>query len=125
MQLVGLARRAGAVAPGVEAVREAVREGEARLVLLADDASPAQLDKVGRTLAGRPVPTARLGDRAMLGTAVGLGPISALAVTEASLAGRVVDELGDLVVGEPAAAAADAVDVDAVDVDVDSVGAER
>ena len=39
MQLLGLARRAGAVAPGTEAVRQAIRGGHARLVLFAADAS--------------------------------------------------------------------------------------
>lgn len=96
MQLLGLARRAGAVAPGTEAVRQAIRADKARLVLFATDASRAQLDKIGRTLHERPVPRARLGDRNMLGAAVGLAPLSAVAVTDAPLAERVVEELGDL-----------------------------
>lgn len=93
-QLLGLARRAGAVAHGTEAVREAIRNGEARLVVLAADASPAQLEKVRRTLGNRPVPQASLGDRAALGVAVGVAPVSAVAVTNASLADRVSVELG-------------------------------
>lgn len=96
MQLLGLARRAGAVAPGTDAVRQAVRDGHARVVLLAVDASPAQLDKIARTMNERSIPMARLGDRAMLGAAVGLAPLSAVAVTNASLAERVVAELGDM-----------------------------
>ncbi len=93
-QLLGLARRAGAVAHGTEAVREAIRSGEAKLVVLAADASPAQLDKIRRTLGNRPVPQASLGDRAALGVAVGVAPVSAVAVTNASLADRVSVELG-------------------------------
>jgi ribosomal protein L7Ae-like RNA K-turn-binding protein len=104
MQLLGLARRAGAVAPGTEAVREAIRGGKARLVLMADDASQAQLDKIGRTLHSRPIPRARLGDRGTLGAAVGLAPLSAVAVTDAPLAARVVAELGDLLVDDSVAA---------------------
>ena len=105
MGLLGLARRAGAVAPGTEAVREAVRSGKARLVLLAGDASGAQLDKIGRTLSGRTVPTATLVDRASLGAAVGLAPLAAVAVTDPSLAGRVSAELGDLLVVDDSVAA--------------------
>lgn len=74
MQLLGLARRAGAVAPGTEAVRQAIRGGEARVVLLAGDASQVQLDKVEKILRTRSIPSARLGDRTTLGAAVGLAP---------------------------------------------------
>ena len=103
MQLLGLARRAGAVAPGTEATRQAVRSGEARLVLLAGDASPGQLDKIRRTLSERSIRSARLGDRDTLGAAVGLAPLSAVAVTDASLADRVVAELGDQLVDDSVA----------------------
>ena len=104
MQLLGLARRAGAVAPGTEAVRQAIRGGKARLVLFAGDASQGQLDKIGRTLHARPVPRARLGDRNMLGAAVGLAPLSAVAVTDTSLAEQVLTELGDLLLDDSVAA---------------------
>jgi ribosomal protein L7Ae-like RNA K-turn-binding protein len=92
-QLLGLARRAGAVAHGTEAVRESIRVGEAKLVLLAGDASPAPVKKIRRTMAARPVPQASLGERAALGAAVGTAPISALAVTSTPLADRVLAEL--------------------------------
>ncbi len=91
--LLGLARRAGAVAPGTEAVRRAIREGEARLIVMAADASSVQLDKIRTTLHDRSIPQARLGDRNTLGAAVGLAPLSAVAVTNASLAVRVFAEL--------------------------------
>lgn len=93
-QLLGLARRAGALAPGTEAVREAIRGGDAKLVLLAEDASPVQLDKIRRTLRKRAVPQASLGDRVTLGTAIGREPVSAVAVTSGPLAERMVEELG-------------------------------
>jgi ribosomal protein L7Ae-like RNA K-turn-binding protein len=85
-RLLGLARRAGEVAPGTDAARRSIRQGEARLVLMAEDASSVQLDKVRKAIGARPVPQAILGDRATLGAAVGLGPISAIAVTDESLA---------------------------------------
>jgi len=91
--LLGLARRAGAVVPGTDAVRDAIRSGSARLVLFAEDASPAQLAKVRRTLRGHPVPTGSVGDRVGLGAAVGLAPLSALALTNASFAEQVQGRL--------------------------------
>ena len=93
-QLLGLARRAGAVVPGTAAVRDSVRSGEAKLVLLAGDASTVQLDKVRRIIERRAVPEAVLGDRAALGAALGTEPVSAVAVTSAHLADRVLAELG-------------------------------
>lgn len=92
-RLLGLARRAGAVAHGTEGVRQSIRAGEARLVVLAGDASPAQLDKIRRTMRGQPVPEVSLGDRAGLGAAIGQAPISAVAVTSSPLADRVLAEL--------------------------------
>jgi len=91
--LLGLARRAGAVASGTEAVRRAIREGEARLVLVAGDASRVQLDKIRRTMHDRPIPQAILGDRNTLGAAVGLAPLSAVAVTHVSFADRLLEGL--------------------------------
>jgi ribosomal protein L7Ae-like RNA K-turn-binding protein len=95
-RLLGLARRAGAVAPGTEAVRRAIRLGEAQLVLMAGDASSVQLDKIRTTLRGRTIPQAVLGDRDSLGAALGLAPLSAVAVTSASLAGQLLSELNGL-----------------------------
>ena len=92
-RLLGLARRAGAVAPGTAAVRRAIREGEAQLILMAKDASSVQLGKIQTTLHDRTIPQATLGDRDTLGAAVGLAPLSAVAVTSVSLAGRLLAEL--------------------------------
>lgn len=85
-RLLGLARRAGAVAPGTDAARRAVRQGEARLVLMAGDASRVQQDKIRRLVENRSIPRAVLGDRATLGAAVGAGSVSAVAVTAAGFA---------------------------------------
>ena len=79
LRLLGLARRAGAIAPGTEAVRRAIRDGEARLILMAQD--------VGS------IPRVTLGDRATLGSALGMAELSAVAVTQASFANRLVEEL--------------------------------
>lgn len=85
-RLLGLARRAGAVVPGIDAARRAIRGGEARLILMAADASSVQLDKIRRLLDNRSIPRAILGDRVTLGAALGAGPVSAVAVTVATFA---------------------------------------
>ena len=100
LRLLGLARRAGAVAPGTDATRRAIRRGEARLVLMAGDASRVQLDKIRKELSNRPIPQVILGDRATLGAAIGKAPVAALAVTDESLATRMLQDLNDAVARE-------------------------
>ena len=93
LRLLGLARRAGAVAPGTEAVRRAVRDGEALLILMAEDASSVQMKKIRTTQDDGSIPRVTLGDRATLGAALGMAELSVVAVTQASLANRLVEEL--------------------------------
>ena len=92
-RLLGLARRAGAVAPGTDATRRSIRRGEARLILMARDASSVQMDKIRKLIVKRPIPQAVLGDRATLGAAIGKGPTSAIAVTDESFAKLLLDDL--------------------------------
>lgn len=82
------------MAPGTDAARRAVRSGEARLILMAGDASSVQLAKVRSVLKNRPIPWGTLGDRATLGAAVGRGPTSVVAVTAESFAGALQRVLG-------------------------------
>ena len=94
LALLGLAERAGAVERGVDATRRALREGRARLVLTADDASAAQLRKITGLLEHRPVPQGQVGGQQALGAALGAGPVSAVAVTSGEFAGPMLDYLG-------------------------------
>lgn len=94
LRLLGLARRAGAVAHGTDATRRAVREGRARLVVTAGDASGTQMRKLQTTLGDRPIPQVVLGDRSALGAAIGSAPVSALAVTAESFASRLAGSSG-------------------------------
>lgn len=91
MAILGLARRAGAASGGTEAVRQAVRDGRAKLVVMATDASPTQLNKIRSTIHNRTIPQVFLGDRNTLGSAIGSAPLAAVAVTDASLAGRLLE----------------------------------
>ena len=94
MALLGMARRAGALAYGTGSTRRALKEGRARLVLFAQDASETQRDKVMKLLRHGKTPRATLGTREALGSALGSAPVSALAVTDRELAKELVARLG-------------------------------
>ena len=84
--MLGLAQRAGGVERGVDATRRAVREGRARLVLIAGDASAGQLKKITGLLEHRPVPQRQVAGQEALGAALGVGPTSAVAITRGDFA---------------------------------------
>ncbi len=94
MALLGMARRAGALVYGTGSTRRALKEGRARLVLFAEDASETQRDKVMKLLRHVETPRATLGTRQALGSAVGSAPVSAVAVTDRGLANELVARLG-------------------------------
>ncbi|HSH44382.1 MAG TPA: ribosomal L7Ae/L30e/S12e/Gadd45 family protein [Longimicrobiales bacterium] len=98
LQLLGLATRAGATVPGTERVKDVVRSGGARLVLVASDLTATGLDKLVPLLEGRDVPYVVGYTRDELGTAVGRGPLAAVAVTQEGFADRLkalLDPSGD------------------------------
>ena len=64
---------------------------------MAGDASGVQLDKIRKELSNRPIPQVILGDRATLGAAIGKAPVAAVAVTDESLATRLLQELDSAV----------------------------
>lgn len=88
LSLLGLARRAGAVRIGAEATGVALRKGTARFVLLAGDASEVQKEKILRVLRHRDVPSYGIRSGDALGAALGEGPLTAVAVTDAGFAER-------------------------------------
>ena len=94
LALLGMARRAGALASGTGSTKRALKEGRARLVLFASDASETQRDKVMNLLRHGTTPRAILGTREALGSAVGSAPVSAVAVTDEQLAKELVARLG-------------------------------
>lgn len=93
LSLVGLALRAGGAAPGIRASREALRTGAARVVLTAGDASKTQLDKVLGLARNRAVPHRVVANRKALGAALGSASVSAVAVTNPTLAERILEQL--------------------------------
>lgn len=98
--LLGLARRAGRLAAGHEAVERAVVTGRARLVLVAGDASAASRERFRRLAEAHGVDFRVCGSKEELGRAVGSAPKAVLAILDAGLAARVmagVDRMaGDL-----------------------------
>lgn len=94
LNLLGLASRAGTVVTGTERARDAVRAGEARLVIVAADASENSRDKIIPLLKAVGMPYVERFDRTALGAAVGRAPLSAVAVTGAPLAERLKQLLG-------------------------------
>ena len=81
------------MASGTGSVRRAIREGEALLILMAEDASSVQMNKIRTTKDDESIPRVTLGDRATLGAALGTSELSAVAVTQSSFADRLVEEL--------------------------------
>ena len=94
LALLGIAQRAGAVVKGTDATRRALRKGEARLVLLAEDGSETQRKKVLPLARAKDVPCKVLGDRAELGGAVGSGSLTVVGVTRPSFAKALQEQLG-------------------------------
>lgn len=105
-RILGLARRAGALALGSESVRQSLRDGTAVLVILAVDAAAGQVGKIERLLGHGSVPWRRFGSRVELGAALGGPPYSAVGVTLDGFATRLLVELDERVdprEGEPRA----------------------
>jgi ribosomal protein L7Ae-like RNA K-turn-binding protein len=88
--LLGLARRAGSVQVGVGPAREALRDGTAHLLICAPDGSHGQRRKVEALATAREIPMLSGPNRAELGRLVGAVPVTAVAVTDAALAGRIL-----------------------------------
>jgi len=94
LRLLGLAARAGSVVPGTDQVRIAARRGELRFVLLAEDASENSRQKLVPLLTAKKIPYQTTYSRVELGEAVGRSPLSALGLTDASLARRARELIG-------------------------------
>jgi ribosomal protein L7Ae-like RNA K-turn-binding protein len=87
--IIGLAARAGALIQGTERVREAVRGGKVKFVVVAADASDNAKDKLVPLLEASGVPFVEGHDRTSLGMAIGKAPVSAVGVTDREFASRI------------------------------------
>lgn len=89
LNMLGLAKKAGAVMSGAFLLEQAVHKRKAKLVLLAADASENTRKQVINLCKQRPIPLAVAGDKAELGHALGQGERSCLAVTDDNLAAAI------------------------------------
>ena len=93
LKLLGLARRAGAVVPGVEATRRSLEAGRVQLVLLATDASETQYRKVRALIRRRQVPVRWVSAKDTLGRCVGRSTLSVVGVTRSSFVRLLLERL--------------------------------
>jgi ribosomal protein L7Ae-like RNA K-turn-binding protein len=91
LNLLGLAARAGRIAPGTARAREAARAACAEYTLVAVDASAHARQKLIPLLSARGLAYDVAFLRRELGAAVGLGPLSAVSVSDDRLANRLRD----------------------------------
>ena len=91
MDLLGLAARARAVVHGTGGTRQSVRDGEVAGVLIAADSSPTQTKKLVPLLEARGVPYAACLTRAVIGSCMGQGPVSALGIKDRNFARRALE----------------------------------
>lgn len=85
--LISLAMKAGGIAAGSFAAEQAVKGGQAFLLILAKDASDNTKKKFNNSCAYYHVPLIEFGEKEKLGHSIGKEERSALAVTNESLAG--------------------------------------
>ncbi len=94
MRFLGLARKAGRVEIGEEAVRGAAKAGKARLILTAEDSSPNAMKRAEESAAIGAIPCVKLHcTKQELGQAVGKSGPSMLAVTDGGFALGVAKKL--------------------------------
>ena len=79
---IGLARKAGAIAPGEAPAGQSIKRRKAGLVLLAEDASDNTKKKIESVLYQSNIPLICFGEKEKYGNALGRTSFSVIAVTE-------------------------------------------
>jgi ribosomal protein L7Ae-like RNA K-turn-binding protein len=93
LQLVGLARRAGFAVVGTQAVRDAARRGELRVVVVAEDATDNARRRLGSILESAELEVVTRGTRSGLGRAVGRSEVVVVGIRDRGLGLRIVGEV--------------------------------
>jgi len=78
---IGLARKAGVLAVGSEAVELTIVKGKAKLLIFASDAGRSTLGKFSSMCAERGIPVATAADKLSLGRILGRSQVAVAAVT--------------------------------------------
>ncbi len=94
LAFLGMARRAGNVVVGTDAVRQALRKGDVKLLILASDGSETQKKKLVPLAEARGVRWETLASSQELGAAVGAGSLTAVGVIGNEFAGELKKRLG-------------------------------
>ena len=92
---LGLAKRAGRLAPGDSQVRRALQENRARAVVLAEDAGHSVRRRYESWASERSIPLVVLGTKMELGVAIGMGPHAVMAVTQKSLVKGLLEAIAE------------------------------
>ncbi|MGD7043722.1 YlxQ family RNA-binding protein [Jeotgalibacillus proteolyticus] len=95
MSLLGLATRAGKVISGEELVIKEVRNGKAKLVLLAEDASENTAKKITDKSLHYGIPLRRVTDRYTLGHLIGKEARVTIAVLDPGFAKKLITLLDE------------------------------
>ncbi len=82
LRMLGLAERAHAVKSGAFACEQAIRKGQARLIVLAEDASVDVKSAFLAKAQSRGIKIIAMSSKAILGSAIGKSPRAALVVTD-------------------------------------------
>ena len=99
--LLGLMRAASAIAPGEENAADAVSQGKARLLLIAQDANEKAKKRVERYLEGRRALMIHLPYKnAEIAQAIGIGGCAMLAVTDMGFAKSLLKNLSEMYPGK-------------------------
>ena len=91
---IGLAKRAGKLAPGHNQVQIALTNHDARLVIIAKDAGESVYRKYHLWAQNLDVPLLQAGSMSDLGRAMGMGPHAVLAILDQSIADRLAAQFG-------------------------------
>ncbi len=88
--MVSLSMKAGKLAVGEERAKEAIKSGEARLIIIADDASDNTKKKFSDMAAYRNVPLISIFDRYQFGRLIGKKFSVSAAVTDKGFADSII-----------------------------------
>jgi ribosomal protein L7Ae-like RNA K-turn-binding protein len=90
LSFIGLARKAGALAVGAEAVEWALSKGKAKLLIIASDAGRSTVGKYVSMCTLKGIPVARSAEKEVLGKALGRYQVAVAAVTEIHFAKKML-----------------------------------
>lgn len=96
LNLIGMARKAGAIVSGSNSVLQELGKPTAHLLVVANDAAAGTADKILNKAKGCEVPDVKLFDKRKLGSAVGRDERSHLVVTNKKFAKNLILEINRL-----------------------------